>query len=183
MLDFFSMTIDVSELKTEKKAGNDASGSDDEIILSDGKFDSEDSNRWTMSVDYPLVFFADKERPQELDVMHLTKGVKERVILYQQDLTLKFVCFAKVVDHKAGTQVYYIAQGKSDDGNDGDGLKMYLCEVGLKRPFLRKSMTTADQWTYEKQELPKTFSKIGELKGKLLNVFVMRQGEYTLAVV
>ena len=60
---------------------------------------------------------------------------------------------------------------------------MFLCKAGLKKPFLRSSITSQSAWTYKKKELPKTFRKIHELKSQLLNVFFeKRNGQYSAIV-
>ena len=58
-----------------------------------------DLESWKTVVDYPIIAFANKEKPQEVLVGHLTNGIKELVthqINKEGEYSDKrFVCFAK----------------------------------------------------------------------------------------
>ena len=62
-------------------------------------FVSGDSNRWQMVVDYPILAVADKEKPQEVTMCHLTNGMPELVthLLNKKGkyADKRFICFAK----------------------------------------------------------------------------------------
>ena len=108
-----------------------------------------DVESWKTVVDYPIIAFANKEKPQEIQVGHLTNGIKELVTLQinkeaAQDvqstqLTKRFICFAKTNKPSLKSEINFIV---ADDISE----KAYLQTMSLTMPFDKSSLTNESCW-------------------------------------
>ena len=76
---------------------------DEDAITPEIAWNEDETLNWTTAIDYPLIVCADKRRPQELQMMHLTNGMQERILMTQVAKRLAFVCFTQSSGMEAGT--------------------------------------------------------------------------------
>ena len=97
------------------------------------KFLKNDSNRWQMVVDYPILAVFDKEKPQEVIVAHLTNGMPElitQLLNKQGEFTKNFVCFARTNQPSLNSEINCIVMSDQD---------LYLYTISLEKAFDRSS--------------------------------------------
>mmetsp|Transcript_21026 Transcript_21026/g.25840 ORF Transcript_21026/g.25840 Transcript_21026/m.25840 type:complete len:135 (+) Transcript_21026:1922-2326(+) len=64
----------------QEKEGEDSSDGEQDEFVQELIWEAEDPSRWSSQVDYPLVACADKERPQEIRISHMTNGMQEKAL-------------------------------------------------------------------------------------------------------
>lgn len=152
----------------------------DEPEPDDLTFLTDDTARLRTTIEYPIIAYSDRERPQELMISHLSTGMPESVmqIINRSKLTknLKFICFARTHTPSLHTEIHFLAF-------DTVAEVMFLYTIRLKKSFLRSSFSDKLCWQHGVISLGKKAKELFDERESILQVFFFKSQERSIGLI